>query len=128
MDAQTLIILLLIGVAAGILGGFIGVGGGAVIVPCLVFFLGMTQFQAQGTSLAMMLPPIGILAVMNYHKAGAVDIKYGLVLAAAFVIGGYIGSKLALRMDPIKVKLIFGLFLFFVAIRMTFKALQELNQ
>lgn len=127
MDLQTILILLLTGLTAGILGGFIGVGGGIVIVPAMVFFLGMTQHEAQGTSLAMMLPPIGILAVMNYHKAGAVDLKAGMVLALAFVIGGFLGSKLSLRLDPIKVKLIFGLFMIIVAIRMTWSAWKQME-
>lgn len=128
MDNMTIIQLLLVGLAAGVLGGFIGVGGGVIIVPGLIFVLGMSQFEAQGTSLVMMLPPIGILAVMNYYKAGAVDLKAGMLLAVAFVIGGYIGSKLSLKMDPNKVKLIFGIFMFFVAIRITYKAIQQLNQ
>jgi len=126
MDASTLIILLLTGLAAGILGGFIGVGGGVIIVPSLVFFLGLSQHAAQGTSLTMMLPPIAILAVMNYYKAGEVNIKYGMILAAAFVIGGYFGSKLSLKLDPNKVKFIFGIFMLFVAIRILVKSSKEL--
>ena len=126
MDVNTLIILLLTGLAAGILGGFIGVGGGVIIVPALVFFLGFTQHAAQGTSLTMMLPPIAILAVMNYYKAGEVNIKYGMIMAAAFVVGGYVGSKLSLKMDPVKVKFIFGVFMFFVAIRIIIKSSKQL--
>lgn len=110
------------------LGGFIGVGGGIIIVPAMVFFMGMTQFEAQGTSLAMMLPPIGVLAVWNYFKADAVNMKFGMILALAFVFGGYLGSKLVLKMDPLKVKFIFGLFMLFVAIRMTWRAWNQLNQ
>ena len=128
MDIQSIIQLLLVGVAAGMLGGFIGIGGGIIIVPAMVFLLGMSQFEAQGTSLAMMLPPIGILAVWNYWKADAVNMKYGMILAVAFVLGGYFGSKLALRLDPIKVKLIFGVFMIFVAVKMTYGAWKELNQ
>jgi len=127
MDLQTLFILLLTGLMAGMLGGFIGVGGGIIIVPAMVFFLGMTQFQAQGTSLAMMLPPIGILAVWNYYKAEAVDFRAAMILAAAFIIGGYLGSRLSLRLDPDKVKLGFGLFMMLVAIRMSYSAWQKIN-
>jgi len=127
MDTQTIFILLLTGLTAGVLGGFIGVGGGIIIVPAMIYFLGMTQFQAQGTSLAMMLPPIGILAVMNYYKADAVDMRAAMVLALAFIIGGYLGSKVSLRLDPNKVKLIFGVFMFFVAIRMTLSAWKQLD-
>ncbi len=127
MDLQTLIILLLTGLMAGMLGGFIGVGGGIIIVPAMVFFLGMTQFQAQGTSLAMMLPPIGILAVWNYYKAESVDFRAAMILAAAFIVGGYLGSRLSLRLDPDKVKLGFGLFMMLVAIRMSYSAWQKIN-
>ncbi len=127
MDVQTLFILLLTGLMAGMLGGFIGVGGGIIIVPAMIFFLGMTQFQAQGTSLAMMLPPIGILAVWNYYKAEAVDFKAAMILAVAFIIGGYLGSKLSLRLDPDKVKFGFGVFMMLVAIKMSYSAWQKLN-
>ncbi|NNK80798.1 MAG: sulfite exporter TauE/SafE family protein [Flavobacteriales bacterium] len=126
MDLQTLLILLLTGLTAGMLGGFIGVGGGIIIVPAMIYFMGMNQFQAQGTSLAMMLPPIGILAVWNYYKAEAVDMKAAMILAVAFIIGGYLGSKMSLRLDPDKVKLGFGVFMLFVAIRMTISAWRNL--
>jgi len=109
------------------LGGFIGVGGGIIIVPAMVVFLGMSQFQAQGTSLAMMIPPIGLLAVWNYWKADAVDMRAAAVLALAFVIGGYFGSKLTLRLDPLKVKFIFGIFMMLVAVRITWTAYKQLN-
>ena len=127
MDINTILILLLTGLSAGILGGFIGVGGGIIIVPAMVVFLGMTQHQAQGTSLAMMLPPIGILAVWNYWKADAVDMRAAMILAAAFVVGGFLGSKFSLKLDPTKVKLIFGFFMLLVAVRMIFKAYRELE-
>lgn len=122
MNLGTILILVAIGIAAGILSGFVGVGGGMVIVPALIYFLGLTQFQAQGTSLAMMIPPIGILAVMNYWKADSVNLDYAIVIAITFVIGGYIGSKLALRLPEAKVKLIFGLIMFYASIRMIWSA------
>ncbi len=118
MDASTLLILLLIGVMAGILSGFIGVGGGIIIVPALVYFLGFPQHMAQGTSLALMLPPIGVLAVYNYHKAGEINFTYAAVIAAAFLIGGYLGSKLSLRLSPSTVKFFFGLLMLYASIRM----------
>ncbi|NNC83069.1 MAG: sulfite exporter TauE/SafE family protein [Flavobacteriales bacterium] len=127
MDLQTLVILLLTGLTAGMLGGFIGVGGGIIVVPAMIYFLGMNQFQAQGTSLAMMLPPIGILAVMNYYKAEAVDMRAAMILAGAFIIGGYLGSRYSLRLDPNKVKLAFGIFMLLVAVRMTWNAWKSLN-
>jgi uncharacterized membrane protein YfcA len=118
MDSQTLITLLLIGAAAGCLSGFIGIGGGLLIVPALMYFTGTTQMAAQGTSLALMLPPIGALAVMNYWQAGEVDVRAAGVMVFAFVFGGYFGSRFALSLDPLKVRLAFGLVMLFVAIRM----------
>ena len=88
MDLTSLLTLLLIGVAAGVLSGFIGIGGGLLIVPALMYFMGLSQMAAQGTSLALMLPPIGALAVMNYWKAGEVDIRAAAVMVLAFVAGG----------------------------------------
>src|SRR5688572_15749642 len=104
MTAGTILILILIGVIAGTFSGFVGLGGGIVIVPALVFIIGMSQHMAQGTTLAMMIPPIGILAVINYYKQGYVDIKSGLILSLSFVIGGYFGSRLALNMSPELIK------------------------
>ncbi|MCB0760806.1 MAG: sulfite exporter TauE/SafE family protein [Flavobacteriales bacterium] len=127
MEPGTLIILIIIGILAGILSGFVGVGGGMIIVPALIYFMGFTQFQAQGTSLAMMLPPIGILAVMNYHKSGNVNITYALIIAVTFIIGGFFGSKLALKLPENKVKLIFGLIMLYAAIRMIWKSIGNMT-
>lgn len=120
MNFSTILILILIGFAAGMLGGFAGVGGGVIVIPALVFFLGMSQFEAQGTSLAMMVPPIGIMAAINYYKDGYVNWKYGLILAAAFVIGAYVGSKLVLNVPQHIIKKAFGIFLIFVAFKLIF--------
>lgn len=117
MGTGTILILLAIGLCAGVLSGFIGVGGGIVIVPALVYFLGLTQIQAQGTSLAMMLPPIGILAAYNYYQADAMNWKYAAILAIAFVIGGFFGSRLSLKMDETLVKFIFGIIMLVVAVK-----------
>ena len=81
MTIQTILLLVLIGVFAGMMSGFIGIGGGVVMVPALVYIMGLTQHEAQGTSLILMLPPIGILAVMNYYKAGELNIGYGVIIA-----------------------------------------------
>lgn len=97
-----------------------GVGGGVIIVPALVYFLAMTQHEAQGTSLALMLLPIGILAVMNYHKSGAINWKAGLIIAVAFVVGGYFGSKLSLNISEVRLKQAFGVLMIAVAVKMIF--------
>jgi uncharacterized membrane protein YfcA len=126
MDASTLLSLLLIGAAAGCLSGFIGIGGGLLIVPALMYFMGMSQMMAQGTSLALMLPPIGALAVMNYWRAEAVDARAAAIMVVAFVAGGYFGSRMALAMDPNKVRLVFGLIMLYAAIRMIWGASRTL--
>lgn len=126
LNLGSILILVAIGIFAGMLSGFVGVGGGMVIVPALIYFLGLTQFQAQGTSLAIMLPPIGILAVMNYYRTDNVNFTYAAIIAATFIIGGYLGSKLALKLPENKVKLIFGLIMLYAAIRMIWKALQSI--
>jgi hypothetical protein len=110
--------LVAIGAFAGVLSGFVGVGGGVVIVPALVYTLGMSQHSAQGTSLFVLLLPIGILAVYNYWKGGQINWKFGLIIALAFVLGGYFGSKLALKLSPAIVKLIFGVIMAYVSFKM----------
>jgi len=127
MNMGTILILISIGILAGMLSGFVGVGGGMVIVPALIYFLGLTQFQAQGTSLALMIPPIGILAVMNYWKADSVNVHYAIIIGITFILGGYLGSKLALKLPEAKVKLIFGIVMFYASIRMMWSAYQKLN-
>ncbi len=118
LSFSTILILILIGVCAGLLSGFVGVGGGMIIVPGLIYLLGKGQLEAQGTSLAVIMLPVGILGVMNYYKAGNVNINYALVIAIAFVVGSYFGSKYALKVPEHKIKVIFGVFLLYVAIRM----------
>jgi uncharacterized membrane protein YfcA len=123
MTFQTILALVLIGIFAGMMSGFVGIGGGVIIVPALVYIVGLTQHEAQGTSLLLMLPPIGILAVMNYYKAGQMNITYGVIIAIAFVIGGYFGSKLSLQMSVSKVRLIFGLLMLYVAIKLIYSGI-----
>ncbi|MCW3105304.1 MAG: permease [Bacteroidetes bacterium] len=114
----TIMILLSVGLLAGILSGMVGVGGGIIIVPALVYFMAMSQHQAQGTSLAVLLLPVGILAVMNYYKAGFVDVRSTLIIASTFLIGGFIGSKISIAIDQNMVKKIFGVVLLLVAFKM----------
>ena len=120
MSFTTLLFLILIGLAAGLLSGFIGVGGGIIIIPLLMIFLGMSQHQAQGTSLAVMLPPIGILASWNYHKAGFVDWKFALIISATFIIGGYISSNWAVNIDVKSLKKFFGIMLLIGGLKLIF--------
>jgi uncharacterized membrane protein YfcA len=118
MTAQIIIILLLIGLFSGMLSGLVGVGGGIIIVPALVFFLGFSQQQAQGTSLGLLLLPVGILAVLNYYNKGHIDVKVVGIMAIGFVIGGWFGSKLAVSISELAVKRIFAVILFYSAFKM----------
>ena len=118
MSVTTLILLLAIGVVTGVFAGMLGIGGAIIMVPALVFILGFSQHMAQGTSLAVMLPPIGIIAAYNYWKAGEVNLKFALILAAAFIIGSYFGSKLAINIPQAVLKKIFGVLLLLVAAKM----------
>lgn len=116
----SIIILLCIGLVAGILSGMVGIGGGIIIVPALVYFLGFNQHTAQGTTLAMFLIPIGILGAVNYYQAGHIDIKVALTIAVTFIVGSYIGSKISIGLDQNMVKKIFGIIIFIISIKMIF--------
>jgi len=118
MSVSTLLIIIVIGVITGVAAGMLGIGGAIIMIPALVFFLGFNQQMAQGTSLAVMLPPIGIIATYNYWKEGQVDWKVALILAITFIIGSYFGSKLALTIPQPALKKIFGVLLLLVAARM----------
>jgi hypothetical protein len=118
MTTEIFLILILIGLSAGMLSGLIGVGGGIIIVPALVFFLGFSQHAAQGTSLGLLLLPIGILAVLSYYNKGLIDVKFVGIMAIGFVLGGFLGSKLALNISEITLKRIFAIVLFYTAFKM----------
>ncbi len=118
MTTSTIFLLLAIGLFAGFFSGMIGLGGGIIIIPALIYFLHMSQYEAQGTSLGIMLPPIGLLAAWNYYKAGALNLKFALIIAAAFFIGGYFGSRYALTLPEAMMRKIFAVSLILVAIKM----------
>src|SRR5258705_3310412 len=120
MDTQTILIIILVGVAAGILSGLVGVGGGIIIVPSLVYFIGFSQKTAQGTSLALILLPVGIFGVMQYYKQGHIDIKIVGMLAIGFLAGSFFGSKLALSISQETLKKVFAVLMILIAIKMLF--------
>jgi hypothetical protein len=115
-----IIILLLIGLAAGIASGFLGIGGGILVIPALVLLLNYSQKAAQGTSLGLLLPPIGLLAVLNYYKAGYVNLKAAGIMIITFLIGSYFASKIAVNLPENIVKKVFGVFLLFYAVKLFF--------
>jgi len=118
----TIFLVLVLGVVAGIMVGLLGIGGGIVLVPAMVHVLHMDQHLAQGTSLFILLPPIGLGALRQYWKAGNVDLRAGILCAAGMVLGGYIGGKIAVPMSTQMLKGFFGGFLMFSAVLLWFKA------
>ena len=126
MEPTTIFILLAIGIIAGVASGFVGIGGGLIIVPALVYFLGLDQHTAQGTSLALMLPPIGILAAMQYQSEQHIEWIYAAVIALTFIIGAWIGSKWSMKLSPTVVRLIFATFMFYAATAMALKSFKEI--
>jgi uncharacterized membrane protein YfcA len=118
LTMETIIYVALIGLAAGFLGGMVGIGGGVLIVPALVLIMGLSQHHAQGTSLAMMLFPVGLFAVINYYKKGYVDFKYAGLLAFGFVLGSYLGSKFSLGLNEVIVKRIFAVVMIILAVKL----------
>ena len=118
MTVQLALLLIAVGLSAGIMSGLVGIGGGVIVVPALVFFLGFSQQEAQGTSLGLLLLPIGILAVINYYNKGYIDVKVVAIMCVAFVIGGWLGSKLALQLSQDTLKKIFAIVLFYTGIKM----------
>lgn len=120
MDISLLIVLLLVGLFAGIASGLVGIGGGIIIVPALVYFLSMTQHQAQGVSIGMLLMPVGFLAAYNYYKAGNLNFKYSLIIGLTFIAGAWIGSKISLTIDENVMRKIFGVFVLLMALKMIF--------
>ena len=121
MDIQSFILLCLAGILAGVIAGSLGVGGGILIVPVLVLLFGMTQHEAQGTSLAVLLPPVSILALISYHKRGFVNYKFALILIITFVIGSYLGGLFAVHLPEKELKKIFGILLLIAGIKMIFE-------
>jgi uncharacterized protein len=120
MNTYSLLILVVIGLITGALGGMMGIGGALILIPSLVYFLGFDQHEAIGTSLAVMLPPIGLFAAYNYYKAGQVNLKYALILAVAFMVGSYFTSKIALKIPENMMRKVFSVFLILIAIKMFF--------
>jgi uncharacterized protein len=120
MTIQTIVLLVVVGLLAGILSGLVGLGGGVIIVPALVFLLGFSQHQATGTSLGILLLPAGIFAVMNYYQKGFIDVKVVLLIFAGFLVGGWLGSKISLSINEALLKKIFAIVLVLIAGKVLF--------
>jgi len=120
MSVTQIIIIVSIGILGGFVSGAFGIGGGIIIVPALIFLAGMSQHEAQGTSLAMMLAPIGILAVLNYYKSGYVNIRFAVILMVAFLLGSYFGSKMAIHIEGKLLRQSFGVLTVLMGLRFIF--------
>ncbi len=112
------LLLLLLGLIAGVLGGLFGIGGGIIIIPALVLLFGFSQHQAQGTTLALLVPPIGILAAWTYYRQGYVDLKAAAFICLGFLFGALIGANIAMGLSNTLLQRIFGVVLLLVALRM----------
>jgi uncharacterized membrane protein YfcA len=110
----------LLGLAVGALSGLIGVGGGVFLVPALIFFFGLSQHQAQGTTLALLVPPIGLLAAWTYYKQGYVDLKIAAFVCLGFFVGGLLGAKFATGFSSPVLEKVFGGALLVIAVKMLF--------
>ena len=120
MNLPEIIILIVIGLLAGLTGSAFGLGGGIIIVPALVFFMGFSQHQAQGTSLGVLVFPVALLGAYNYYKAGYINANFVVVLALAFVVGSYLGSLMSISIPEKLLKKLFGFFILLVSLKMIF--------
>lgn len=118
MDWQNMGLVALIGIAAGLLGGMLGLGGAIIIIPALIMLLGYSQQMAQGTALMMMVLPVGALAAFQYYQKGQVNVKAALIMAAFFFVGGYFGAKFATSIPQDILKKAFAVMLVGIAIKM----------
>ena len=116
----TILTYLILGLAAGVLSGLIGIGGGIIIIPVMVLLLGLSQHEAQGTTLALMVPPVGILAAWTYYKHGYVNLPMAAFICIGFLFGGLIGAKIATSLSGVVLEKVFGVALLLIAFKMMF--------
>ena len=124
---SSLLRLLVIGLAGGVAGGLFGIGGGVVIVPALIYWMGFSQHKATGTSLAVLLPPIGLAAVLEYNRKGNVDLKAALIIAGMMFVGGYIGAFVANKLSGPHLRLAFGIFVVILGFYLIYGAATRLG-
>ena len=117
---NNIILFIIIGCIAGILSGLFGIGGGIIIVPALIYLCGFTQLKAQGTSLAILLPPVGILAFMDYYKNGHVDVQAGILICIFLVIGSVLGAKMSHIIPVDTIRKLFGILMMLISIKLIF--------
>ncbi len=121
-----LLILVFIGLGSGLAAGIFGIGGGVIVVPALVYIVGFSQHLAIGTSLAILLPPVGLAAVLEYYRHGYVDLKVALIVAFGLFLGAWIGARFASRLSGPHLRMAFGIFIIFLGIYIIYGALRKL--
>lgn len=117
---MNVILYIILGFVTGAFSGIFGLGGGIIVVPALVFLFGFTQHQAQGTTLAMMVPPIGLLAAWTYYKQGFVDLRIAALLCLGFFVGGLLGAKFVVGLSDPLLRKIFGVVMLLISVKMIF--------
>jgi hypothetical protein len=115
---MSIVLYILLGLLTGVFSGMFGLGGGVIIIPALVFLFGLSQHQAQGTTLALMVPPIGLLAAWQYYKQGYVDLKIAAFVCLGFFFGGLLGAKLVVGLPEPLLRRFFGVTLLMISIKM----------
>jgi len=123
----SLLLLVLIGVASGVASGLFGIGGGVLIVPGLVYLVGFSQHRATGTSLAVLLPPIGLAAVLEYYRYGNVDLRAAVIVAGALFAGAWVGAVFAHHLSGPYLRLGFGVFIVALGVSLIFGAMRRLG-
>lgn len=127
MSVQTIAVYIGIGAAAGILSGMFGIGGGLIIIPALVYIAGFSQFTATGTSLAILLPPIGLIAAMEYYKRGNVNIQAAIVIAAALMGASWVGARITRNINELHVRFAFGTLLLVIGVIIVVTTLRKIH-
>lgn len=117
---MNMLLYLILGLVTGVFSGLIGIGGAIIIIPCLVLLFGLSQHTAQGTTLALMVPPIGLLAAWVYYKQGFVDLKIAALICLGFFVGGLLGAKFAMKIPDELLRKIFGVILLIASLKMIF--------
>jgi uncharacterized membrane protein YfcA len=127
MNAASMMLFVAIGFISGIASGMFGIGGGVLIIPALVYFAGFSQHAATGTSLAILLPPVGLAAVLEYYRHGHVELKTAAIIAAALFVGGWVGAVIAGQVSGPYLRLGFAMFVVCMGLYMLFGALRRLG-
>ena len=127
MNVPSTGLLLMIGLLSGIASGFFGIGGGVLIVPALIYLAGLSQHMATGTSLASLLPPVALAAVLEYYRHGNVDVRVAVIVAITLFVGGGVGALLANRLSGPELRLAFGFFIVGLGVYLIYGAMKRLS-